>query len=163
LAEAQEGLGRLEATQRALADKDKYWAEQIEVQRRAVSAWIAYGKGQTEEALRLARAAADLEDSSEKHPVTPGPVVPARELLGELLLELGRPGEALREFETALAMAPNRFAAVYGAARAAVQASDLERATLHFTQLVAQGARAEGDRHEVVEAREFLARHPSSR
>jgi dienelactone hydrolase/lysophospholipase L1-like esterase len=160
LAEAQESLDQLEATQRALADRDTYWAEQVEVQCRAAAAWIARGKGQTEEALRLARAAADLEDSTEKHPVTPGPVAPARELLGELLLELGRPGEALREFETALATAPNRLAAVYGAARAAVQASDLERATLHFTRLVAQGARAEGDRHEVVEAREFLARHP---
>jgi len=159
-AEAQESLVQLEATQRALVDKDTYWAEQVEVQCRAASAWIAYGKGQTAEALRLARAAADLEDSTEKHVVTPGPVVPARELLGDLLLEMGRPGEALREYEMALAAAPNRLTAVYGAAHAAAQVSDLERATLHFTQLVSQGARADGDRRELVEAREFLARHP---
>ena len=132
----------------------------MEVQCRAASAWIAYGKGQTAEALRLARAAADLEDATEKHVVTPGPVVPARELLAELLLEMGRPRQALPELEAVLAASPNRFGALYGAARAAAQVSDLERAALHFTQLVSQGARADGDLRELVEAREFLARHP---
>ena len=160
LAEAQESLVQLEATRGALADKDKYWAEQVEVQCRAASAWIAYGKGQTEEALRLARAAADLEDSTEKHPVTPGPVVPARELLGDLMLEMGRPRQALPELEAVLAAAPNRFGALYGAAHAAAQVSDADRATRYFTQLTSQSAHADGERRELVEAREFLAKHP---
>jgi tetratricopeptide (TPR) repeat protein len=160
LAEAQESLVQLEATRGPLADKDKYWAEQVEVQCRAASAWIAYGKGQTEEALRLARAAADLEDSTEKHPVTPGPVVPARELLGDLMLEMGRPRQALPELEAVLAAAPNRFGALYGAAHAAAQVSDADRATRYFTQLTSQSAQADGQRRELIEAREFLARHP---
>ena len=160
LADAQESLGRLEATKRALAERDKYWAEQVEVQWRAASAWIAHGKGQAEEALRLARAAADLEDSTEKHPVTPGPVIPARELLGDLLIETGRPRQALPEFEAVLAAAPNRFGALYGAAHAAAQVSDADRATRYFTQLTSQSAQADGQRRELIEAREFLARHP---
>ena len=155
LAEAQESLAQLETTRRALVDKDRYWAEQVQVQCRAASAWIAYGKGQAEEALRLARAAAELEDSAEKHPVTPGPVVPARELLGDLLR---RPPEALRDFEAVLAAAPNRFGALYGAAHAAAQVGDPDRATRYFTQLTSQSARADGERPELAEAREFLAK-----
>jgi hypothetical protein len=96
-----------------------YWAGQIEIQRLAAEAWIRQAEGAEEEARERMRAAADLEDSTDKHPVTPAPVVPARELLADLLLEQGRPAEALREFEASLETNPGRRNARLGASAAA--------------------------------------------
>lgn len=98
--------------------QNKYAADQIEIQRLAVAAWIAHVEKNDEEAEKLMRASADLEDSTEKDNVTPGAIVPARELLGELLLELKRPREALQAFEASLARTPNRSNGLHGAARA---------------------------------------------
>src|SRR5262249_28316083 len=125
---ARENVARLAAIRQALLGaKDNYdWSSQVEVQRLAAAAWLADGN-QTE-AMRLMREAADLEDATEKHPVTPGPVLAAREMLGDLLLELGRPADALKEFETSLANSPNRFNGVYGAARAAELSLNGEKA-----------------------------------
>ena len=97
------------------------------MQRLAASAWVAHAEGNNEEAVRLMRSAAELEDTTGKHPVTPGAVLPARELLGDLFLELDQPTRALPEFETALRNLPKRFNATYGAARAAELSGDRKR------------------------------------
>src|SRR5882672_3547624 len=101
------------------AKGDYDWAIQADIERQVASAWLAHAEGNDADALRLVRAAADLDDATEKHPVTPGAILPAREQLGELLLELKQPTAALQEFETSLRSAPNRFNGLYGAARAA--------------------------------------------
>jgi len=120
-AAAHKDVEALAAIQKGLVGaKDNYdWSVQVEIQRRAAAAWLAHAEGNDAEALRLMREAADLEDSTEKHPVTPGPVLPARELLGDLLLEAKQPSEALKQFETSLVNSPNRNYGLYGAARAA--------------------------------------------
>ena len=103
------------------------------------------------------RAAAVLDDATDKHPVTPGAILPAREQLGELLLELKQPAAALREFETSLRSTPNRFNGLYGAARAAALAGDRKRAEGYYQQLVALCSHAATDRPELKDAKEFLA------
>ena len=129
---AKAATDRLAAIQQQLADqKNKYWAEQVEIQRLASQAWLAHAAGLGAEGLRLMRAAADLEDTTEKHPVTPGPVVPAREMLAEMLLENGQAAEALAEAERALKVAPRRFNAERLAAKAAEKAGDQQRAAAH--------------------------------
>jgi tetratricopeptide (TPR) repeat protein len=97
---------------------DDYWATQIHVQSNEALAWIAYAEGKTDDALQFMRAAADEEDAVEKRPVTPGAIVPAREQLGDMLLESNRASDALNEFEKALTMAPQRRGALMGQARA---------------------------------------------
>lgn len=141
VAAAQDSLQRLEALRDAdrAANKD-YTADQIEIQRLAVAAWVALGKGQTEDAVQLMRAAAELEDSTEKDNVTPGAIIPARELLGELLFELKRSDEALQELEASLIRTPNRRNGIYRAAQAARLAGDrskAERYEQQYRQLIA--------------------------
>ena len=124
----------------ALRDSDKtankhYTADQIEIQRLAVAGWIAYGEGKTKKAEKLMRASAELEDATEKDNVTPGAIKPARELLGELLLELRKPQEALEEFETSLIQTPNRRNGIYGAAQAARLTGDEQKAHHYERQL----------------------------
>jgi tetratricopeptide (TPR) repeat protein len=97
---------------------DDYWATQIHVQLNEALAWIAYAEGKKDDALKLMRAAADEEDAVEKRPVTPGAIVPAREQLGDMLLESNRAQEALNEFEKALTMSPQRRGALMGRAQA---------------------------------------------
>ena len=82
-----------------MTSKNDYWAKQVEMQRLTAAAWLAWAEADVEKALTQMRAAAELEDSTYKHPVTPGQLAPARELLGDLLLELQRPAEALAEYE----------------------------------------------------------------
>jgi hypothetical protein len=94
-----------------------YWAAQVRIMMREVMAWSAQGEHKSDEAFALMRAAADEEDAIEKLPVTPGPIVPAREQLGDLLVEQGHPGLASREFKTALANAPGRRGALQGASK----------------------------------------------
>jgi tetratricopeptide (TPR) repeat protein len=150
---------RLTETGRALAEvKGGYdWARQVEIARQVAAAWAAHAEGRREESLRLMRAAAELDDSTEKHPVTPGAILPAREQLGELLLELKQPADALREFEASLQNAPKRFNGLYGAARAAALAGDRPKAEGYYRQLLAQSQRADAERPELREAKEFLA------
>ena len=104
------------------------WRKQIAIQRQMAEAWLAHAEGKSDEAVRLMRAAADLDDATDKHPVTPGSILPAREQLGELLLVLKRPAEALTEYEASLARAPRRLAGVTGAAKAAKLAGNAEKA-----------------------------------
>jgi tetratricopeptide (TPR) repeat protein len=158
LAGASKELEKLVSIQRSLAEaKDNYWAGQVEIQRRTAAAWVAHASGKPEEALNLMRSAADLEDSTEKHPVTPGAIVPARELLGELLLELRQPQPALQEFEASLLVSPNRFNGLYGAARAAELSGNREKARIFYAKLTALAERSDGKRPELQAARVFLA------
>ena len=132
------------------------WTGQVESMRLAASAWIARGEGRNDEAVAQARAAAELEEKVGKHPVTPGPVLPARELLGDLLLELDRPAEALAAYEASLADSPNRFNSFAGAGRAAERAGRGDKAREYFDKLVKQAGAGTG-RPEVREAKAFLA------
>jgi hypothetical protein len=104
------------------------------------------------------REAAALEDATEKHPVTPGPIFPACELLGELLLELQQPAQALQEFEASIPKEPNRFNGLYGAARAAELAGEGEKARTYYGQLVALSERSDADRPALQQAKAFLAK-----
>ena len=157
---AREAIERLTAIQKSLAEaKEDYWATQIEIQRLGAAAWLAHAEGKHDEALKLMRAAADLEDTTEKHPVTPGAVLPARELLGELLMELGEPRQALKEFEASLANLPNRFNGLYGAAKAAETSGDRTKAASFYAKLTEVGGRGDGARPELQAAKKFLARN----
>src|SRR5690606_20155904 len=135
---------------------EAYWTVLADAQRKAVGAWLAYHEGDSEQALTLMREAADREDSVDKHPVTPGAVLPARELLGDMLLMMERPDEALEAYRAALAISPNRFRSLYGAAQAAEQAGDDEAARGYYSQLV-EVAAPEAERPALAEARRFLA------
>lgn len=141
-----------------LASNQSYWAEQVEVQRLAATAWLARADGKNEEALQLMRSAADLEDATEKNIVTPGPIVPARELLGDLLLEAKQPARAFKEFEPSLSKEPNRFNGMYGAARAAELAGDREKARAYYAKLVALSQKADTERAELLQAKAFLSK-----
>src|SRR5215470_4364418 len=140
------------------AAKDDYWATEVEVQRLGTAAWIAYAKGSREEALTLMRSAANLEDESEKSAVTPGRIIPARELLGEMLLEMKRPAEALQAFETSEKHDPNRFRGLYGAAKAAALAGDQAKAKSYYEKMLALAKNADTERPELTEAKSFLAK-----
>lgn len=142
-----------------MASRDPYWAGQVEIQRRAAAAWIAYAKGEREKALKLMQSAADLESTTEKHPVTPGAVVPAREFLADMLIDLGRPDQALKEYESVLAASPNRFNGLHGAAQAAEKSGDSIKARAYYAQLTKLANRADSDRPELKQARGFLARN----
>ncbi|SFE65132.1 hypothetical protein [Nitrosomonas sp. Nm166] len=135
---ARDSLLRLEALRDADRAANKaYTADQIEIQRLAIAAWIAHAEGKAEEALKLMRASAELEDSTEKDNVTPGAIIPARELLGKLLLELQQPAEALKELEASLIRTPNRRNGIGRAAQAAKLAGDQQKARSYNEQLQA--------------------------
>ena len=154
---AREELAQLAQIQQALEDKkDKYWATEVEVQRLIVAGWIARAQKNDDDALRFLRAAADLEDRNEKHIVTPGRLVPAREQLGELLIEVGQPKAALAEFETSRLREPNRFRNYYMSALAAEGAGDRASAREYWGKLAALGAKADTDRPELVRAKAAL-------
>jgi predicted Zn-dependent protease len=157
-ASARQEVEKLAAIRQALGEvRNGYdWAKQVEIGRQVASAWLAHAEGKREEALRLMRAAAQLDDATEKHPVTPGALLPAREQLGELLLELKEPAAALSEFETSLLSTPNRFNGLYGAARAAAGAGNAKKAQGFYKQLLAQSAHADAARPELQEAKAFL-------
>jgi len=156
---ARQDIERLRALHTALVTaKQAYWAEQVEIQGRIVAAWVARAEGKMDEALQMMRAAADAEDLTEKHIVSPGPLVPARELLGEMLLEAKRPAEALKEFEASQKKEPNRFRGFYGAARAAEMAGDRDKAAQNYRELLALSQKADAERPEIQQAKAFLAR-----
>lgn len=158
VAAARDGVSKLLVVQtKVVAAKDPYWPTQIDIQMRAVNAWIARAEGRDAEAVELMRAAADLEDSTDKLAVTPGALLPARELLGDLLRDLGRANEALVAYEASLAAAPKRLNSLYGAGRAAEKAGNREKAKQYFGTMVSLCDGATTDRPIVAEARAFLA------
>jgi tetratricopeptide (TPR) repeat protein len=128
------------------------WRTQVSIERQIAQAWLAFAEGRKDEAVWMMRAAAELDDTTEKHPVTPGAILPAREQLGELLIELGQPGSALLEYEAALKRAPRRLAGLYGAARAANLARDMTKAGLYYSRLVELTSKGDEGRPEVKEA-----------
>jgi hypothetical protein len=157
LAAARGEIDKLAATRDALLEaKNKYWSDQVEAQRRAAAAVLAQVEGRHDEAVRELRAAADLEDSMDKHPVTPGSVVPLRELLGDLLLESGQPEAALAEYKRSLAGAPNRYRTLYGAAKAADAAGNPDDAKRYFQQFAQLARSADATRPELAEAAAHL-------
>ena len=155
---AQKEIEQLQALRATLQQaQDVYWAEQVEIQRLAAAAWTAHAAGDRKEALTLMHAAADREDASEKHVAMENRLWPMRELLGELLLAVKQPAEALRAFELSFQAAPNRFRGFYGAARAAELLGDRAQAKKYYEKLVTLSNLADTDRPELSEAKAFLA------
>src|SRR5215813_5072199 len=158
-ANARAEVQKLDGYRTALvAAKQTYWAEQVNIQQQAATAWAARAEGRNDEALKLMRVVVDLADSTEKHPVTPAPVVPARELLGGMLLDLNQPAQALVEFEASATREPNRFNGLFGAARAAELSGNLAKAKTLYAKLVSMCDRADGDRAELRHAKAVLAK-----
>lgn len=156
-----EALARIH--ERLVQANESYWAQQVEIQRRAVTAWLALMQGHADDALREMGAAAELEDGTEKSAVTPGPLAPARELLGEMLLEVNKPAQALEQFEATLKKEPGRFRALYGAARAAQFSGNPEASRKYFGELLKVCQRADKPpRAEILEAQRAISQKISS-
>jgi len=154
---AKQNLKEIEARRDALkAANNTYWATEVEVMRLAAAGWTALAENHSDEALGLMRQAADLEDKNEKHPVTPGRLLPAREQLGDMLMEVKRPKEALTEYEASQKREPNRFRGYYGAALAAEMSGDSKAARKYYTALVQMAGKGE-PRAELTLARSYLA------
>jgi tetratricopeptide (TPR) repeat protein len=153
---ATQALDKLTALREQTEKTSAYWAKQVEIQRLSALAWLEYHEGIQEEALDIMRRAAKLEASTEKHPVTPGEVLPARELLADMLLDMGRHKEAQAEYEAALEHSTNRFNSLYGAGRAAELAGDKSKAVLYYKKLVEITA-SNTTRERLSQVRAFLA------
>jgi tetratricopeptide (TPR) repeat protein len=138
------------------AAKNDYWATEVSVQHQAALAWIAYAQGNRDAALTQMRSAADLEDSSEKSPVSPGRLIPARELLAEMLLRSGNPTEALVQYERSQTRDPNRLRSLYGAGLAAAQVNNRDKAKYFYTR-VTQLVGNSDSRPEFKQVRDYLA------
>jgi hypothetical protein len=137
--------------------KDSYWAEIVDIQRQVAAAWVLHAEGKFDEALKAMSAAADAEDKTEKHVITPGPIAPARELYGFMLLDRGMAKDALAAFAATTAKEPNRFLAYAGAAKAAEMLGDKAATRQSYQQLVALTASADTERPEITEAKKYLA------
>jgi tetratricopeptide (TPR) repeat protein len=156
-AAAQKDIEQITALRdRLKATKSDYWANEVEVMRLASVAWVTLAQARGDEALALMRQAADIEDRSEKNIVTPGRLLPARELLGDLLMELKRPAEALQAYEASQQREPNRYRGLYGAGQAAAQSGNRDKARHYFTKLI-ELAGSGDPRPEMERARRYLA------
>jgi Tfp pilus assembly protein PilF len=145
--------------ERLLRVNETYWARQVEIQALAVAAWSALATGAKEEALRQMESATEMEDRTEKSVITPGPLSPARELLGEMLLVMNEPTRALEQFEATLKKEPRRFRSIYGAAHAARLIGNPDTSQRYFRELLEVCANADKSaRPELKEARDALAK-----
>lgn len=159
VAEARTEVAQLRALQAREAElKDDYWAGIIDIQRRAAEAWVLFAQGQRDEGIALMRTAAEAEDATDKAAVTPGPLAPAREMLAEMLLEAGRPEQALAEFDAVIAREPNRFLALYGAGQAAGRMGRSGQAKGYYTTLAEVCEGAGSERPELRQARAMAER-----
>ncbi len=149
-----ERLAALRDTLKMMQDAD--WAEQVDIQRQIAIAWTTFAEGDRARGIELLRAAALAEDGTDKSAVSPGPLAPARELLGYMLLEAGRPAEALVEFEATTKKEPNRFRGLYGAGRAAEAAGDRQKAVTFYKQLLQVASEPDTNRPELQHARNFI-------
>jgi tetratricopeptide (TPR) repeat protein len=155
---AKADIAKLEELCDKLRDaKDRYWSEIVDIQRQVAVAWVLHAEGKFDDALKTMSAAADAEDKTEKHAVTPGPLAPARELYGQMLLDRGMAKEALAAFEATKAKEPNRFRGYAGAAMAADKLGDKAAARDNYQKLMALNANAETERPEVAAAKKYLA------
>jgi len=157
IAGAEAEIGRLQSLEDKLKGNDTYWANQVEVQRLAAAGILAHVRGDDKKAVALVRAAADLDATMDKHPATPSSVLPARELLADLLLELNQPAAALVEYRAMLSTDPNRFRSLLGEARAAKQTGDSVTAHDAYRKLVALSKPVGPTRPELAEAKSYLA------
>jgi len=156
---ARPDIARLADLRDTLRDaKDTYWSEQVDIQRQVATAWLLYAEGKGDDALKAMSAAADSEDKTEKHPVTPGVLKPARELYGVMLLESGNAKEALAAFEATIKKEPNRLGAYVGAAKAAEKSGESAKAQQYYSKVVAIADAADNSRVEVAEAHTFLTK-----
>ncbi|MEO6223070.1 MAG: hypothetical protein ABIP90_07450, partial [Vicinamibacterales bacterium] len=158
LPDAQQSIAALkEIRDRLVAAREAYWAEQVGIQLECAMAFLALAEGRPADAVVAMRAVAVREDATEKNAVTPGPIAPARELLGEMLLDMKQPADALKEFQATLKKEPNRFRAIYGAAKAASLTGDRAMARTYYEQLLTICTRADSPgRPELSEARKFV-------
>jgi hypothetical protein len=140
-----------------LEAKNNYWAGQVDVQAQIANAWVLYADGKSDDALKAMSAAADAEDKTEKSPVTPGPLTPARELYGSMLLDRGMAKEALAAFEATMAKEPNRFNGYVGVAKAAQSLGDTTKAKAAYEKLVALASGSDSERPTLAAARAFVA------
>jgi predicted Zn-dependent protease len=138
--------------------KDEYWSEQVDIQWQIATAWLLSAEGKHDDALNAMSAAADAEDKTEKSVVTPGALVPARELYGAMLLEHGKPAEALTAFEATLKKEPNRLGATVGAAKAAEKSGESAKALEYYKKVVTIAGDADKSRIEVGDARALLVK-----
>ena len=158
---AKSDIAKLAALRQQLQEKkDAYWGDQVDIQRQVAAAWVLYAEGKYAEALKDLSAAADAEDRAEKHPVTPGPLAPARELYGTMLIDRGMAEEALAAFEATVKKEPNRLGAYVGAARAAKSSGNLAKARQYYAKVAELSADADTIRPEIAEARAFIAEKP---
>jgi len=157
---AGQSLKKLEDLQNTFTDAEsnKYWINQIEIQKKVVKAWELYAQNEMEKSLEMMIAAADLEDATSKNPVTPGALLPAREMLGDLLLEMNRPNEALEQYELSLKQNPNRFNALYGAGKSAELIGDKEKAAFYFTALLKNNKSTEPNNERIAHAVEVTTK-----
>jgi tetratricopeptide (TPR) repeat protein len=160
--------GETEAARKAIAELERLreeagaldmaydWETQVAVQKGAAEAWLAYASGDVDRGLELMREAAELESTTEKNPVTPGEVLPARELYGDMLLEAGRHADALEQYKAAMERSPNRFNSLFGAGRAAEQLGDRETAVSFYRDLLEICTDPSGEEERLEHARRFV-------
>ena len=152
---AQQDIEKMKELRASLEKANQsYWAEQVEVQILAAQAWLAQGQGNKEDALKQMRAAADIEDSSEKHIAMENRLYPMRELLADMLLGYGQGAAALKEYEASMQVAPNRLRGLYGAAKAAEAVGDKKKAATYMRSLAQLTRNADSNRPEIREAKQ---------
>ena len=157
-AAVKSNIERLQVLRAAIGElKLPYWPQQLDIQLKVASAWAAYAQGDKAEGLKLMREGADLESASDKHPVSPGYVVPALELLGDMLMEMKQPAQALQAYEGSSKREPNRFRTLAGAARAAEQTGDAVKAKAYYAELTKLAQKSDGGRPELKRAKDYLA------
>ncbi|MFP4316150.1 MAG: tetratricopeptide repeat protein [Desulfovibrionales bacterium] len=152
---ARQALDALTALRKEAAKSSAYWAKQVDIQKQAAEAWLVYEQGDPKQGLEMMRRAADLEATTEKHPITPGEILPASELLADMLLDEGQYQEAEKAYRTALERSPNRFNSLYGAGRAAELAGHKDDAALFYSKLVNVTA-DDATRERLSHARKYL-------
>ena len=157
--QARADLAILAELQKQVAASSPYWGTQVEIQRLSALAWLQFEEGEREAGLATMRQATEMEAGTDKHPVTPGEVLPAGELLADMLMEVGQYPEALAVYEAALERAPNRFNSLYGAGMAAAKVGEMTKASAYFAALLEVSEESDTDRPRLVEVRGFVSAH----
>ena len=155
---AQLSYERLDSLQNLMGDapSKSYWADQVKIQKTAVKAWLTFAQGEKNKALAIMNEAAGFEDATEKSPITPGELLPVREMLGDMLLEMGQPEEAFKNYEQALQRNPNRFNTIYGAGKSAELAGKTKEAMDYFNKLIDLGGTSDPNRSQILHASKLV-------